>query len=285
MSREWGAGMGGFGVSVVRAAVAGVLVLSIAACGSSAKEAATTTSSSTTSTTIALALPGDQVEVAARGLLSIADIGQSWRDLGDPGLMLPRQTGYPCGAPNLAALSPNAKTMRSVRFRSKQDGAQLSVDTFVFADPSSASVALARVNASYSCGSWVDPEEGVRYDFTQIPNPPVDGADEIATWKILQADTTFYTAILRVGAQIFDFTLFSILPIASDTPLCQGGSREEIQRLAATASGEQLQFVICLANGLTKQRGELRKYTKEYYATLATSTTTGKRTTSTTKAK
>jgi len=92
-----------------------------------------------------------------------------------------------------------------------------------------------------------------------------------------QITTVLDIAEVRIGAQIVRYTLSTRNPDFRDLK-CDG----DYPNAPAPDTG---QLFLLTQQAINKYQAELKQYTKEYYATLATSTTTGKRTTSTTKAK
>jgi len=255
-----------------------VLVLSIAACGSSAKEA-TTTSSSTTSTTMAIALPAEQVSEQARGVLTLNDLGTDWSlkptNVNDFDT-LANTPGY-CNGPSLLTRMAG-HTGRSWFEYTKIGDDQTSLDilTFVFPSEEAAKAAYAAEVDVYACPN---PRESDGSTATVAVLPDLIVGDESTARSVTYTGgPTFCNAgeqylitdnvIVRKSATVIRIGLMNF------TPGCGSVSAPDANDLYAIAG-----------KAVKKYEAELQTYTAEYYATLATSTTTGKRTTSTTKAK
>jgi len=214
--------------------------------------------------------------------LNLADVGSEWRDLGDPGVTIPQQSGGYCGGPNEAALNAGNIGERGVRFTNKQDAVSLRISTFIFPTEEAASGAFARLVASYSCGSYTTDEGSIRSTLDRRAAPPIQGVDEIAIFGVRAVDVYPGTyelvdgaeAIVRVGAQTFDYWLGENEPGPFSRALCPLVDKEIARQFFATMSGNELQVSLCVAQGVAKQIAELEKYTREYYTVLKKPSTT-----------
>jgi len=150
----------------------------------------------------------------------------------------------------------------------------------VFSDELKAEEAFARTTESYKCGSWraeLDPYVG--NGISVLPSPKLVG-DVLARRITVEAlsDTLFDCARnqvfriqdvieVRVKAVIFRYRLE--VPLFSPWFACDGDTSE-----ASPPNTEQL-FMLAKRNS-DKYMAELKKYTKEVYAALATTTSTTK---------
>jgi len=279
------------------------IALASAACGSSGEKATSTTSTSTTSTTLAIALPADQVSFQGRGTITLADLGVGWTldptSVNDGGPA--KETGGNCNGPNLAARMSGYVGKNAYKYKREQPTElELQIFTYVFPSVDAAKAAFARTVASYACNTWN--EDGATYTLGVLPDLlvpcPSEATVDVRNGKKGRRGTTSTTkpacpvgdesiirrltgkvdedskycndgqviinddiVEVRIGAQVFRFA-------GGETP----GDSCSDQSDAGPADTAAVFLVVQQA--INKYQAELKQYTKEYYANLATTTTT-----------
>jgi len=256
-----------------------------------------------------------------RGTITLTELGVGWtldpKSVNDSGPAA--TTGGNCNGPNLnARMAGNVGQSAYAYVRDQPAKTQFTIWTYVFPTVDAAKAAFARTVASYSaCNTWVDPTEIVNI-FSVLPDlrapcPSADPSKNAATKSKKAKVSTTTTTVpacpvgdesvarrreravpagssycnagqvlsfqdiveVRIGAQVFRYGSSTA---ANDGASCDGDYPN-------AAPPDTAQLFLLAQQAINKYQAELKQYTKEYYATLATSTTTGKGTTSTTNAK
>jgi len=243
------------------------IALASAACGSSAEKATSTTSTSTTSTTLAIALPADQLSQQARGIITLNELGAGW-SLKPTGVndfdTLAKSAGF-CNGPNLIDRMAGYNGRSWFEYtKSDDEEASLSIFAFSFPTEDTARTALAANRAVFDCGTYED-EDG-RGTSAVLPDLKV-GDESFARSGSFEAGSQYCNAGetfsvthrvgVRVGATVF------LIDRDNFTPDCGSVGAPDTEELFEIAT-----------KAITKFEAELKQYTKEYYANLATTTTT-----------
>lgn len=258
-------------------ATAAVLALSVAAgCSGGSEKAVPTT---TTSTTLAIALPADQVSMQGRGTLTLDDLGVGWIGPNINGIDLhpAEETGGTCNGPNRKATMLGNIGLSSYNYHKDDLQEDLfKFETYVFPTVAASKAAFARTTGSYGC-SWIS--ESFTKSVSILPAFPSvsDSQASRERWVYgpdsCSADRTIYiidTLVVRVGAQIFFFEdrlfTYGYPSFPSD---CVRGPNNPIPPDTA-------QLFRLAQQAIDKYNAELKQYTKEVYAALATTTSTTK---------
>ena len=272
-----------FKKSFVLATAAGLALSVVAGCSGGSEKAVPTT---TTSTTLAIALPADQVSMQGRGTLTLDELGVGWtldptkvNDIGPAS-----ETGGICNGPNLKARMLGNIGSSAYNYVSNPEiGPKFSIVTHVFPTVDASKAAFARTSASYACNIWSESESRSENSISILPNFP-SGDESIARRRTISYPIVDVPICIsgidfriqdilevRIGAQIFRFDLTKNAPRGEvDINACI----DDVQ--PGVVPPDTAQLFRLAQQAIDKYNAELKQYTKEVYAALATTTSTTK---------